>query len=79
MIFLVAAVVAQIGVEILFGRPRPGLVPFFTLIIMTYPLILLWRKKEDRSEKKHLGVKEISQAESRELPLCQLQLGPIVK
>lgn len=60
LIFIVAALVAQIGVEIFFGSPRPGLNPIVTIILMTYPLILLWRKKID-GEKNNQNMKEESQ------------------
>lgn len=53
LIWAVATVAAKLGLEIFFGRPRPGLLPFITLLLITYPLIRLWKKQENEKGSPH--------------------------
>jgi hypothetical protein len=45
LVVLVAVVVAAAGLELVFGRPRPGFVPLTVLALVAPALWAIWRPR----------------------------------
>lgn len=43
--WLAATLISAAGIEVAFGRSRPGFVPIVTMFLLVPTLILIWRRR----------------------------------